>query len=167
MKKVPIFIVLALILTSCFDEKLKRDYYIFVKSSPSENSTIVIKYELDNIKKKKFGMQNLPSGIFCKHVQDYVYHLKHPVHDCEISLLNETGEMLQLYATWDNGELIIDGRFVDLKTVWLYAERGEVIEGLISVDSVFNYLKNTNNKGYFEIPSNSKGEYFTFQMSEL
>jgi len=166
MKKVPIFIVLALVLTSCFDEKAKIDYYIFSKSSHSEKP-IVIKYEMDNIKKKRYEIQNLSSGISFLEVRDYVFHRKHNVYDCEISLLNETGETLQLYAMWGMREFSIDGRFVDLKTVWLYAERGEVIEGLISVDSVFNYLKNTNNKGYFEIPSNSKGEYFTFQMSEL
>jgi len=164
MKKIPIFIVLALILTSCLDEKLKHDYYLFAKSSTSENP-IVIKYDMDNLKKKQYKMQNLESGISFLEVRDFIYHLKHPEPNCEISLLNNTGGTLQIYGRWDDAVLSIGDKFVDLKAVWLYAQRGEVIEGLISVDSVFNYLKSTNNKGYFEIPSN--GEYFTFKMPDL
>ena len=158
--------VLALTLASCLDEKMKVPYYLFAKSS-SPNGNISVKYDLDNIKKKRYAMQNLPSGILYLEVRNFVYHLKKPVFDCEVSILNNTGETLQLYATRNDVGLNIDDKFVDLRSVWLYAQRGEVIEGLISVDSVFRYLKNTNNKGYFEIPSNSNGEFFTFQMPDL
>jgi len=160
MKKVFITIVvfLGFTLTSCFDEKIPAEYYIFVKSSHSENP-VEIKYETDNIKKKKqYEVEKFQSSIFYKHV-NCVYHLKHPVREYEVSILNNTGSTLQLYARWDWGEIDIDYKSVDLESVW----KGN---GLISVDSVFNYLKRTNDKGYFEIPP-TNGKYFTIQMSEV
>lgn len=152
-------------MTSCLDEKLKLEYFIFVKSSSSENP-IIIKCGMDNTTKEDYTIKNLQSGYSYVKVSDYTYHLKHPVYDCEISVLNETDSTLQLYAMWENSDLSINGKYVDLKDIWAHAESGENVDGIITVDSVFNYLKNTNDKRYFEIPP-AIGKYYTFQMSDF
>ncbi len=154
MKKVVIFTVFACLLVSCY-KIVPHKYFIFVQSAQTGN--ITIEYALNN--NGKSSKRSLPNGIASIYVEAFECDLTKK-RDCPVSVLNETDSVCRIYASLTD-ILEIDNTQIDLVNIWHHAQKGETI-GNIGVDSIFRYLKNSNNKNYYEVePSNS---YFTFQM---